>query len=663
MPYGAWPSPIDAETVAADDGLPSWPTALAGQVWWAEPRPREGGRVALCRTRLDAPDHGSETVLPAPWNARSRVHEYSSRCYVLLPGSAGPAVVFSEFSDQRLYRYEPGGAAPLPLTPEPALPSGERYAEPIISPDGGEVWCVRESHIGPAPTDVVRAIVAVPLDGAAATDPDAIREIVTDRHFLACPRVSPTGGHLSWIGWDHPNMPWDATELRAGALTAEGRLEGTHTVAGGPDEAIVQAEWLDADTLCYISDPGGWWNLHRVRLSTGERGPLEPYLRTEECGGPLWQLGSTWCAALADGRIATIHGTATTSLGVLDPASGVMRDVDTGHTAWLPRLTPIGAGAWVVGLAAGPTIPGEVVAVDLDSGQWRSLSRPRDTTGEKVPFAAFLPRPQAEVFTGQNGVSVHANLYPPHHPEVTGPAETPPPYVIFVHGGPTGHSPMLYDLEIAYFTSRGIGVADVEYGGSTGYGRAYRERLRGNWGVVDVADCVTVARSLAETGRADPDRLAIRGGSAGGWTAAAALAFTDTFRCAAIRFPILDLVGWRTGETHDFESQYLESIVGPWPQQHRRYEERSPINHADRVSAPFVLLQGLDDPICPPAQCERFLERVAGREVAHAYLTFEGEQHGFRRAATMVTALHAELSLYAQVFGFDTDAPPVRLQH
>ncbi|MFD0803970.1 S9 family peptidase, partial [Streptomonospora algeriensis] len=272
----------------------------------------------------------------------------------------------------------------------------------------------------------------------------------------------------------------------------------------------------------------------------------------------------------------------------------------------------------------------------------------------------YMPVPRPRVFTGPGGREVHANLYPPRNPQ-NGPVPGErPPYAVWAHGGPTSRTPMIHDLGIAYFTSRGIGVVEVNYGGSTGFGRAYRERLRENWGVVDVEDCVAAARALADEGLADPERIAVRGGSAGGWTAAAALAFTDVFACAAILYPIVDLAGWRTGETHDFESQYLESLVGPWPETAQRYADRSPANRAGDISAPFVLMQGLQDAICPPAQAERFLERVRG--VPHAYLAFEGEQHGFRRKETIRAALHAELSLYAQVFGFASDGPTLELR-
>ncbi|WP_046471979.1 S9 family peptidase [Allosalinactinospora lopnorensis] len=673
-PYGSWPSPISADAVARHGTAPNWPDGLGSEAWWTESRPAEGGRVTLRRTRLDEADGDVETVLPAPWNARSRVHEYGGRPYVLLRGVDGPVSVFCEYSDQRLYRYAPGpaprtgfpasGAAPTAITPRPDVPCAYRYAELIAGPDGDEVWCLRETHTGPSPTDVTRAIVAVPLDGSAARDPGAVRVIAEDHHFLACLRLSPDGRKLSWIGWDHPSMPWDSTHLRV-AVVRGGRAAAPRTIAGGPEEAVVQAEWMDPSTLCCVTDPGGWWNPHQVTLTDeGEvvREPVNLVRRPEEFGGPLWQLGMRWSLPLRNGRIAAVHGRATTRLGLLSPDSGEILDIDTPHTEWPGKLASAGEGDTLLGIAAAPDLPAEVLAVSLSDRSWWSLDRPRGVTGTvDTPFAEYLPLPEARVFTGADERDVHANVYRPHNPGFSGRAGELPPFVVWAHGGPTSRAPMVYDLEIAYFTSRGLGVVEVNYGGSTGFGRAYRERLRDSWGIVDVQDCVSVARALIDEGEADPARLAIRGGSAGGWTTAAALTGTTVFRCGTIMYPILDLTGWRTGETHDFESQYLESLVGPWPEAEQRYRDRSPVNHAEAITAPFLLLQGLEDEICPPVQCERFLDRLRGRGIPHAYLAFEGEQHGFRRESTMRTALHAELSLYAQVFGFETDAPTVEL--
>ncbi|MGW4006728.1 S9 family peptidase, partial [Streptomyces nigra] len=372
----------------------------------------------------------------------------------------------------------------------------------------------------------------------------------------------------------------------------------------------------------------------------------------EEFGGPLWQVGLRWFAPLEGGLVAVLHGRGALALGVLDPETGEIVDAAGPWTEYAPTLAALGER--VVAVGAGPHTSHEVVELDTRTGHCRVVG----AAHEDAVDPAYHPEPQVRTFTGPAGQEIHAHVYPPRHPDVTGPPDTPAPYVVWAHGGPTSRAPLVLDLTVAYFTSRGIGVAEVNYGGSTGYGRAYRERLREQWGVVDVEDCAAVALALADEGTADRDRLALRGGSAGGWTTAASLTSTDVYACGTIIYPILDLTGWGTGETHDFESQYLESLVGPLAEVPGRYEERSPVTRADRLTVPFLLLQGLDDVICPPAQCDRFLARLKGRGVPHAYLAFEGEGHGFRRADTMVRALEAELSLYAQVFGFDPPGVP-----
>ncbi|WP_246096169.1 S9 family peptidase, partial [Streptomyces botrytidirepellens] len=367
--------------------------------------------------------------------------------------------------------------------------------------------------------------------------------------------------------------------------------------------------------------------------------------RQEEFGGPLWKLGHRWFAQLDGGLIAVLHGRGAQTLGILDPETGELADVAGPWTEWEPTLAV--DGTRVVGVAASPHSGHEVVELDTLTGHARVIGSAH--TDPVDP--AYYPRPQVRTFTGADGREIYAQLYPPHNPHHTAPPGELPPYVVWAHGGPTGRAPLVLDLEIAYFTSRGIGVVEVNYGGSTGYGRAYRDRLRERWGVADVEDCAAVAEALADEGVADRARLAIRGGSAGGWTAAVSLTATRLYACGTVIYPILDPAAWATGETHDFESRYAESLIGPVNEVPDRYRERSPLHRADRITAPFLLLQGLDDTICPPAQCERFLAAMAGRGVPHAYVTFEGEGHGFRRADTMVRALEAELSLYAHAFG------------
>lgn len=632
-PYGSWPSPVTAEIVAENDGRPGWVSHAGDALWWTRPQPAEGGRVALLRLPQGADQ--PEVVLPAPWNVRTRVHEYGGLAYVAL---ADGAVVFAEYSDQRLYRFVPGsGHDPVPLTPSPAIPSGLRYAEPVLSPSGTEIWCIRQEHTGPAPTDVRRALVAVSLDGSGD-----VRVLVEDTHFLACPRPSPDGRRLAWIGWEHPNMPWDGTELRVADVLADGTVAAAVTVAGGKSESVAQAEWESPDSLLVATDRTGWWNLHRVGLDGSEPEVLGE--RAEEFAGPLSQLGLRWFVPLGDGEVAVIRGRASARLNLLDTGTGLLYDLlEDDHTEWAPTLAV--SGRTVYGVAASPSRPFEVVeaSVGTVSAVVQSVL--------SVP-ATSLPRPEPRTFAGPGGRDVHAIVYRPSGSRFGGVGGEKPPYVVFVHGGPTGRTPMVHDLEVAYFTSRGLGVVEVNYGGSTGFGRSYRDRLREQWGIVDVEDCVAAAKALVDEGFADGARLAIRGGSAGGWTAAAALAFTDVFACATIMYPVLDLVAFRTGETHDFESQYLEGLVGPWPETEERYRERSPINVPEKFTVPFLLLQGLEDEVCPPGPTARFVERVAELGVEHEYIAFEGEQHGFRRKETIVTALEKELALYAKVFGF-----------
>ncbi|MDL2077044.1 prolyl oligopeptidase family serine peptidase [Streptomyces sp. GXMU-J15] len=639
LPYGSWPSPIGASLAAAHDGHPEYAGFVGDEVWWTEPRPAEGGRRALVRRRADGTQ---ESVLPPPWNVRSRVIEYGGQPWAGAVVDGEPLVVFAHFADQRLYRYAPGGE-PVPLTPVSEVGGGLRWVEPQILLDRGEVWCVLEEFTGEGPTDVRRVLAAVPLDGSAAGDRAAVRELTDDAHrFVTGPRLSPDGRRAAWLAWDHPRMPWDGTELIVAEVGE--RLTGARTVAGGPEESIAQADWAPDGSLLYTSDRSGWWNLYR------DGRPLCP--REEEFGGPLWKLGHRWFAPLESGLIAVVHGRGATALGILDPETGEVVDAAGPWTEFSPTLAVLGER--VVSVGASPRSAHEVVELDTRTGRARVIGAEHQDPVDP----SYYPEPQIRTFTGPAGREIHAHVYPPHNPGCIDPSGRPAPYVVWAHGGPTGRAPLVLDLEIAYFTSRGIGVAEVNYGGSTGYGRAYRDRLREQWGVVDVEDCAAVALALADEGTADRDRLAVRGGSAGGWTAAASLASTDVYACGTIIYPILDLAAWADGETHDFESQYLESLVGPRAEVPGRYAERSPSEHAERITAPFLLLQGLDDVICPPAQCERFLARMAGRRVPHAYIAFEGEGHGFRRAETMVRALEAELSLYAQVFGIDPPGIP-----
>jgi dipeptidyl aminopeptidase/acylaminoacyl peptidase len=648
LPYGAWPSPITAADLARASRRMSFPAPVGDEVWWTETRPEEGGRQTVLRR---APDGTLGELLPAPWHARTRVHEYGGGSWLAVPHRYGHALVFAHFDDQRLYRLDPGATEPVPLTPEPATPAADRYADLVLRPDGRAVWCVRESYTG---GQVVRHLVAVPLDGSGAVGRTSagsraegapggsLQELVRDGHFLAYPRLSPDGRALAWLTWEHPRMPWDGTELRVAEVGPDGSVGAPRTVLGGPAESVLQPEWAGPGELYAISDRTGWWNLYRLPAGGGEPTALCP--REEEFGGPLWQLGTGFYAPLDDGRLAVLHGTDRWRVGVLDPGTGALADLDLPYTTFGGLA---GDGRCVATVAGAPDRPVELVLLEPASGTSRVLRR----TTDEQPDPAYLPAPEPVTLPGPDGREVHATVYRPASPDVSAPAGELPPYVVFAHGGPTGHSPPALDLQKAYFTSRGIGVLDVNYGGSTGYGRAYRERLRGQWGVVDVQDTVAAALALAERGEADPARLAIRGGSAGGWTTLAALVGTDAFACGTSYYGVAELLRF-VHDTHDFESHYIDGLVGPLPQARELYQQRAPLSHVADLSCPVLLIQGDQDVIVPPSQAEMFAAALAEKGIPHAYLLFEGEQHGLRKAESIIAAAEAELSFYGQVMGF-----------
>ncbi len=637
--YGEWISPISAQALTANVRRLSSPTVVGDEIWWSEDRPAEGGRLTVMARRGDG---ALVELLPAPWNARSRVHEYGGRAYLPVPGPDSPGLVFVHFPDQRLYRLDPGAQAPVPLTPAPTEDTAPRYADLVLT--GSEVLCVRERHHRDG---LDRHVVAVPLDGSAADDPAAVREVVGGSHFLANPRLSPDGRRLAWLAWDHPRMPWDGTELRVGTLSA-GRVESWTTVLGGETESVFQPEWDGDEHLVAVSDRTGWWNLHRVGVAGEEPTPLYP--ASQEFGAPLWTLGAATWGWLPDRRIACLHGVGDLRLGILDPATGELSEVELPYTGFTPSLAVAGSRVAVIGYS--PARPTAVVAVDLPDAAVQVVRPAVDKAA--LPDAAYLPTAEQVVLRGPEGREVHANLYRPRNPEHVGPTGSRPPYVVFVHGGPTGFAPAALDLGKAYLTSRGLGVLDVNYGGSTGYGRAYRERLTGQWGVVDVADAAAAARALVERGLADPARLAIRGGSAGGWTVLCAVTTTDVFAAGTSLYGVADVR--RLAETtHDFESRYVEKLVG---QEILAHDTRSPVHHADRARCPVLLLQGSDDPIVPREQAERFRDALAANGIPHALVVFPGEQHGFRGAAAVIAAAEAELSFYGQVMGFTPPGIP-----
>jgi dipeptidyl aminopeptidase/acylaminoacyl peptidase len=634
LPFGSWPSPITASLVASGGVGLDAPTSTPEATWWLETRSAGGGRSVLVRA---GPGQAPADVTPRGFSVRTRVHEYGGGAYVL----RGDAVFFSNFDDQRLYRQD-AGRSPVPLTPEPARPASIRYADGAITPDGRAVVCIRERHEGSTVRDVVNELVAVPTDGSGEP-----RIVASGRDFYSDPRVSPEGRRLAWLAWDHPRMPWDGTELWVADLASDGALSSRRLVAGGPGESIFQPSWSPQGVLHFVSDTTGWWNLYRE-----VEGRVEPlYSDDEEFGEPAWVFGRSMYAFLPDGRIACIHGPPHhTRLGILDPATVRLRDLAVPFTTF----EGLRSSGWRLAFVGGsPTVPPSVISLDARDGSFTELRTSMDAPVDP----RFASTPRHIEFPTEGGVTAHATYYPPASPVAEGPPGERPPLLVIGHGGPTSHSTPSFDPRGGLFwTSRGFGVVDVNYRGSTGYGRAYRDRLAGGWGIVDVEDCVNAAKFLAGRGEVDGSRMAIRGGSAGGYAALCALAFHDVFAAGASYFGVADVEALAR-DTHKFESRYLDGLIAPYPEGADVYRLRSPLHFADRIRVPLILFQGLEDPVVPPSQAEAMVEALRANGVPHAYLTFEGEQHGFRKAETIQRTLEAELSFYGNVFGFEPADP------
>jgi dipeptidyl aminopeptidase/acylaminoacyl peptidase len=626
-PYGSWCSPITAETLARGSVTLAEPSLGTPGLSWVESRPLEGGRQVVVRASLDGSRRAD--AIPDGFSARTRVHEYGGGVYTL----HGDALFFSNDKDGRVYRVEDGGA-PCALSPEPAQPRSLRYADFDVAPDGSRVFCVRESHEGGGePVNEVVSLAAgggepvdevVSLAAGGGGDPTVV---ATGHDFYAAPRVSPDGTRLAWIAWDHPRMPWDGTELWTSGLDGS----DAQLVAGGPEESVVHPAWSPAGVLHWVSDRSGWWNLYR----DGE--PLHP--ADAEFGAPLWIFGQSTYAFLDDGRIACAWSSrAFCHLGLLDPETGVLEELEVSHTPSFRGATLRSDGRRVAYVGASPTRAPAVVVVDTADG---ALTVVAQSAGDE-PDPRRLSVPEAIEFPS-SGRTAHALFYAPRNDDFEAPAGERPPLIVLSHGGPTAQAEPALDLRTQFWTSRGFAVVDVNYGGSTGYGRAYRELLRGQWGVVDLEDCTEAALHLARTGRADSARLAIRGGSAGGYTTLCALCFTDAFHVGASYFGVADIEALFS-DTHKFESQYEYALVPP-----EKARERSPIHYVDRISAPVILFQGLEDPVVPPAQSERIAAALAERGVDYELHEYEGESHGFRKAETIIHSLESELAFYRRV--------------
>lgn len=616
-PYGAWRSPISSDLIVAQSVSLPEVRIDRGRVYWLEGRPQERGRYVVVSA-----DHGDLT--PAPFNVRTRVHEYGGGAWTVAAG----VLYFSNFGDGRIYssagpwpaRSEPAaaGAGPQPITPEAPF----RYADILVGP-GHHILAVREDHT---------ATGREPINTIVRIDPAGRAGILAQGHdFFSTPRLSPDGRHFAYLAWDHPRMPWEGTELY---------LDGAR-IAGSAGESVFQPEFSpDGSALFFVSDRSGWWNLYRYGLSSGATSAIAPM--AAEFGEPQWVFGlSTYAFAGPERLVCSYIESGLGRLGLIDLASGSLTPIDTPYKDFSSLRAE---GDRVVFRAGSPKTPAAIVAMDLASGKTEVLKQSTSVAGDPAVSRCFTQPRGLDYPSG--GRTAHGLFYPAFHPDYTAPEGERPPLVVKCHGGPTAAASSTLDLRIQYWTSRGIAVLDVNYGGSTGYGRAYRELLNGNWGIVDVDDAVNGARHLANEGLVDGGRCVITGGSAGGYTVLAALTFRDFFRGGASHYGVSDLAVLAR-DTHKFESRYLDTLIGPYPAREDLYRERSPLEHAERLNAPVIFFQGDEDQVVPPNQTELMVEALRAKGTPVGYLLFAGEQHGFRQAANIKRALDAELLFYA----------------
>jgi dipeptidyl aminopeptidase/acylaminoacyl peptidase len=627
-PYGSWKSPITSDLiVSATVGLGQI-VLDGGDTYWLELRPSEGGRNCVVR---GTPDGIISDVTPQGFNARTRVHEYGGGDFAVRDG----AVYFTNFADQRVYRQTNAEAPPQPLTPEGKF----RYADFVVDAARGLLYAVREDHADQG-GEAVNTIVTVSLGGAS--NEDGGRIIASGNDFYSTPRVSPDGTHLAWLTWNHPNMPWDGCELWVGDLNADGMLGASRRVAGGAEESIFQPEWSPSGTLYFVSDRNNWWNIYRL---SGDDETEIVYEAETEFGLPQWVFAlSTYAFASDDLVVCAYARRGDWSLGLLDTRRKTLEQVEVPYT---DVMYVCAEPTRAVFRAGSPTDRAAVVELDLKTRGTKVLRRASETDVNPD----YVSTPRAVEFPTEGGRTAHAFFYPPRNRDLVAPEGERPPLLVKCHGGPTSSASSTLRLDTQYWTSRGIAVLDVNYGGSTGYGREYRKRLGGEWGVVDVDDCVNGAKYLIEQGEVDAARCVITGGSAGGFTTLNALTFRDTFRAGASHFGISDLTVF-VGDTHKFESRYLERLVGPYPERADLYFERSSLNFTERLSCPIIFFQGLEDKVVPPNQAELMVEALRRKRLPVAYVAFEGEQHGFRKAENIKRALDGELYFYSRVFNF-----------
>ena len=617
--YGFWKSPITSDLIVQDSVRISEPCIDGDDIYWLEGRPEEKGRSVLVRRN---PDGSREDISPDPLNVRTRVHEYGGGAYVVDRGIA----YFSNFRDQRIYRTS-NASTPEVLTAERPW----RYADASADHGRSRLVAVREDHSESA-SEAVNTIVGVPLTpGAEQT------VLVSGADFYSNPRVSPDGRRLSWLEWRHPNMPWDGTELWVAQLAGDGTLSDRRQVAGGPEESIFQPQWSPQGQLFFVSDRNGFWNIY----GDSRDGPQAVHEREAEFGLPQWVFRMSTYGVSDDGRLLCAYSeSGEWKLAAIDPESGSFDAIETAYTD-IDGL--VVSGNTAVFRGASPNEPGAIVKLDLESGESEVLRRSATLGDELRPYLSVA---QPIEFPTSSERTAHAFYYPPGNPDFEAPSDEKPPLIVLSHGGPTASSSSALSLTKQYWTSRGFAIVDVNYSGSTGYGREYRKRLNDGWGIADVDDCTNAALYLAGQGLADRDRLIIKGGSAGGYTTMACLAFKDAFAAGASYYGVSDLEALAR-DTHKFESRYLDNLIGPYPAAKDVYIERSPIHAADRLSAPMIFFQGSEDRVVPPDQTEMMVAALRAKNIPAAYVLFEGEQHGFRNGDNIKRALDAELYFYA----------------
>lgn len=625
VPFGSWKSSITAEKLTAKTVGLGGVASVGEDIYWLEARPEEKGRNVIVKQSFD----GTVTdITPQPYNVRTRVHEYGGGAYLI----TSEAIYFSNYSDGRIYQQK-GQQTPTALTPE----SAKRYTDFVVDEKRNRLICVCEDH-DIAETEPTNSIVAVSIETGEIT------HLATGNDFYASPKISPDGTELAYISWNHPDMPWDSSYLYLGTFQQEGLIEEVKTIAGGENESICEPKWSHEGLLYFCSDKTDWWNIYRFNKDSSIECLHE---MDAEFAYPHWVFGlSSYSLVSAELLVCAYSQNGSWNLGSINTKTKEFTPIDTPYTN-ISDVTASQDGTALF-IAGSPDKPTAVVKYNLENQQATIIKQ----SGKLEIDIRYISTPQAISFPTENNLTAHAWYYPPKNKDYEAPAGELPPVFVKSHGGPTAAASVNLSLRIQYWTSRGFGYLDVNYGGSIGYGRQYRERLKGNWGVVDVQDCINGAKYLVKQQLADGKRLVISGGSAGGYTTLAALTFYDTFKAGASYYGISDLE-ILARDTHKFESRYLDGLVGAYPEEKEIYQKRSPIHYTDKLSCPVIFFQGLEDKVVPPNQAQIMVEAIKNKGLPVAYVEFPDEGHGFRQAANIQKAVESEFYFYSRVFGFE----------